>query len=270
MAIQLVGGASGGLNNSSASTYNISLSALTGGIASSPSAGDIIIVVSGWASTTNGDPGVTTAGYTEIADLYSNDDHDVNMSVSYLVISGTPPTSVTVSASGVSGNNSAATVGVFRGVDNTTPLDVTTTTATGFNGTDFNPAAITPITSGAWVVATGMSAGLNSGTYTAASGYTEIADIGTGSSGTRNSSSGIFYKAWTSGVEDPGTFTNSTGGTGASWASATIALRPSIGNIKYWNGSSWLSKPVKYWNGSAWVKKPLKRWNGSAWVTTNY
>lgn len=40
------------------------------------------------------------------------------------------------------------------------------------------------------------------------------------------------------------------------------------GQIKVWNGSAWVAKPVKYWNGSAWVTKPLKYWNGSEWITT--
>jgi hypothetical protein len=42
------------------------------------------------------------------------------------------------------------------------------------------------------------------------------------------------------------------------------------GQIKFWNGSSYVSKPIKYWTGSAWVVKPIKYWNGSFWVTTNY
>lgn len=44
----------------------------------------------------------------------------------------------------------------------------------------------------------------------------------------------------------------------------------STGQIKVWNGSAWVAKPVKVWNGSSWVVKPVKRWNGSAWVVTNY
>jgi hypothetical protein len=44
----------------------------------------------------------------------------------------------------------------------------------------------------------------------------------------------------------------------------------STGDLKVWNGSAWVAKPVKVWNGSAWVVKPAKQWNGSAWVVTNY
>lgn len=42
------------------------------------------------------------------------------------------------------------------------------------------------------------------------------------------------------------------------------------GQIKYYSGSEFVSKPLKYWNGSSWTTKPLKYWNGSTWVTTTY
>jgi len=53
------------------------------------------------------------------------------------------------------------------------------------------------------------------------------------------------------------------------------ALEPDIGGgdtgqIKVWNGSSWVAKPVKVWNGSAWVIKPIKYYNGTIFVTTGY
>jgi hypothetical protein len=38
-------------------------------------------------------------------------------------------------------------------------------------------------------------------------------------------------------------------------------------NVKVWNGSAWVQKPLKVWTGSAWVQKPLKVWTGSAWRT---
>ena len=44
---------------------------------------------------------------------------------------------------------------------------------------------------------------------------------------------------------------------------------PSSGGsqIKVWNGSAWVLKPLKRWNGTAWVDTLLKRWNGSSWET---
>ena len=44
----------------------------------------------------------------------------------------------------------------------------------------------------------------------------------------------------------------------------------STGQIKYYNGTAFVAKPVKVWTGSAWVTKPLKRYNGTTWVVTNY
>lgn len=44
----------------------------------------------------------------------------------------------------------------------------------------------------------------------------------------------------------------------------------STGQIKVWNGSAFVAKPVKVYNGSTWVTKPVKYYNGTAWVTTTY
>jgi hypothetical protein len=38
------------------------------------------------------------------------------------------------------------------------------------------------------------------------------------------------------------------------------------GVLRYWNGASWVNKPLKYWNGSSWVTKSIKSWNGTAWI----
>lgn len=45
---------------------------------------------------------------------------------------------------------------------------------------------------------------------------------------------------------------------------------PGSGDIKTYNGTAWVAKPVKVWNGTSWVTKPLKMWNGTAWVKTKY
>jgi hypothetical protein len=37
------------------------------------------------------------------------------------------------------------------------------------------------------------------------------------------------------------------------------------GQIKVYDGSSWVWKSVKAWNGSAWVTKTLRYWDGAAW-----
>lgn len=38
------------------------------------------------------------------------------------------------------------------------------------------------------------------------------------------------------------------------------------GQIRVYNGSSWVWKPVKTWTGSAWTTKTLRHWDGSTWI----
>lgn len=37
------------------------------------------------------------------------------------------------------------------------------------------------------------------------------------------------------------------------------------GQVKVYNGSSWVWKPVKVWNGSTWTAKTLRYWDGASW-----
>ena len=54
------------------------------------------------------------------------------------------------------------------------------------------------------------------------------------------------------------------------WFFEASAPPGSTGQVKIWNGSAWVAKPVKIWSGSAWVVKPAKYWNGASWVVTPY
>jgi len=91
-----------------------------------------------------------------------------------------------------------------------------------------------------------------------------------------DSNSKARYELWdkdtppTASPEDPGTVSVASN---RRWKAVTVAIKgsgaaPTGGQIKVWDGSAWVLKPVKYYNGSAWVEKPLKRWTGSAWVLT--
>ena len=271
MAIQLVGVNSSAPSTSTAIT--LSLTALTGGLASSVASGDLVLVFSGWGGTADGNPGVTSPAAIEVADLYANSTHDANLSIAYFVAGPTPPASVTVASSGATASGSICGVAVYRGVDPTTPLDVTTTTATGTGTGDGNPPAITPITAGAQLVCCSLVAAVNGNTYVAPAGYSLIVNRAGLSTLIRAASLGVAHKAWSgSGADDPAAFNwAGTAGQG-SWAAATLAIRPLVisGNVKYYTGSSWVAKPVKHWNGTTWVQKPLKVWNGTSWVRTSY
>ncbi len=277
MAIQFVGGAITTKVGASSGTSTLAInSGLTGGIASGVSSGDFVLAVFGTGSTANRTLSITdgTTDYTLAgSQLYSNaSGRDTNLRVAYKRV--TSDTSITFGPTGDAADAGAMAAYVFRGVDPTTPLDVTVTTATGTGAASPNPPAITPATAGAFIVCIG-AAGHSAGTETfSTSGLVDF--LTAGQNDTNDVTLGIGHKDdWSSGAYDQAAFSGPFGFT-ESWAAMTIALRPdpappsSGGKIKVWDGSAWVAKPVKVWNGSAWVEKPLKRWNGSAWVTTSY
>jgi len=144
---------------------------------------------------------------------------------------GTPDTTAVVDGVGGTNNAVAAVCMVFRGVDTTTPMDVTppTPTATG-NSNHPNPPSIDYLDAAAWVVIVGGSAHVQdttSVTYTFPTGYTtnalEIAEIDN-----RDVTVGMGYDDTPAAdPEDPGVMTMS--GTDAitnSAVGASLALRP--------------------------------------------
>lgn len=222
-----VGGAEASGNSAS---FNVSLTGLTGGVASSPSQGDLVIVATGFVSTANGDPGVSTTGYTEVADLYDNDSRDANFSANWKIMGGTPDSSVSCNGSGSTSNGAVCVVHVWRNANSSTPLDVTTTTATARNSAIPNSPSITPVTAGAIVISAGLGTGAAADTsVTAPTGYGNQVDVSVdpGNAATV----GISSKAWGgSGAEDPAAWTNWTTSTADSWAAAALAIRPASPN----------------------------------------
>lgn len=225
MAIQYVGGATS-LNASA-----ISLASLTGGIGGPVQEGDFVLVGHAAAGTTDQSPLVTQAGFTNFADLYGNDTIDTNLVVAYKRMGATPDASVTVNSVGtVTADAHTSLAMVFRGVDPTTPFDVTHTTAAGANSGVPNPPSITPVTAGAVVVAivsSSISGGSTGMAYSAApSGFSSLLQtILTTTS--RDGMIGAAHKFWSgSGAEDPGTFATTNTATSSAWAAYTIALRP--------------------------------------------
>lgn len=226
--IQYVGGTTlavvGGTTN-----VSVPLTSLTGGIASAPQFGDLIIVAVERCGTTNKTYNI--AGFTQIADLYQNDTEDSNFHVGYALATPIPQTSVVITGgSGAAADGLAVAVRVFRNVDQTTPLDVTSTTTGALNGAAVNPIAITPVTSGAIIVAAGGAA-TDATTFSFTASYlTNFSSVSTNAlTSTNDAAVGIGYVAWTSGAYDPAVWTvTSTGGTAANWSwnAVTMAIRP--------------------------------------------
>jgi hypothetical protein len=223
--LQYVGGAEGA---GTSAAFNVSLTALTGGAASAAAAGDLVIVSDGFVSIADGNPGVGTAGYTEIADLYKSDSNDANLSVNWKIMGGTPDTTVSCNGSGVSTNVSVCAVQVWRNVNQTTPLDVTSTTATAANTGVPNGPAITPVTSGAQVVTVGGGTSDSAITdVTAPTGYGNLVSANPASDPGLTFRIGVASKAWSgSGAEDPAAWGGFDTSNVNSWAAVTLAIRP--------------------------------------------
>ena len=222
MAIQYVGGNTGTWAGDTYGNNTVSLTALTGGLASSASSGDFVVAAYATNSFDNGTLSITdeTNAYT----LVASETDDTNLRVAYKRLTGADA-SVTFGPTGSVEEAGAAAVHVWRGVDPTNPLDVAAVTAvasTTFSGQP-NPAAITPTTTGAVIIAVGGAAAATGAVFTSS----DLSNFRTATSEDDcDAMIGIGSKDWTSGSFDPAQFGGGTTGPGDSWAAVTMALRP--------------------------------------------
>lgn len=217
--ISYVGGAKG----FQSSTGSLALNGLTGGIGTSPANGDFAIVVVSCSSATAAS--ITSSGWTT---LYYAATQDPTAGIRLQILVAYK--ALTTADTSVGFNNVAMTYAaqVFRGVDNSTPLDVTSVTSIVNDAPQPNPGSITPVTAGAWVVACGASHGaFNANVFTSSDLTNFISEVNA-PTGT-DPVVGIGYiPDWESGAVNPAQF---GGGSTANptWCSsgqATIALRP--------------------------------------------
>lgn len=174
------------------------------------------------------DMSVTTSGYTELADLYADNNRDANLGVFRKKMGETPDSTVVCVGSGNSFEATTAVEHVWDGVDTTTPEDATTTTATAIGDpTAPNGPAITTVTANA-VVLTFAAHTDRDDTVTAPSGYGNQVDIG--ETETRNCMVAMASIAVASpSEEDPQPWTDWTTNAANAWCTATVAIRPAAG-----------------------------------------
>lgn len=236
--IVYVGSASGAAVGSVTVGLSVSLTSLTGGVDTEAIEGDVVVVSVVDGATVDTQVSIATSGYTEVSALFADDTVNSNMTSSYKVMGVTPDTSVLSDPAGITTAALQVMVDVYRNVDNSTPIDVTTTTSTKINGTTIVPAPITPVTSGAWVV-------IHSG----ATRSSAQPDFSHGTL-TENLSDPIsiyyyacaytgYYDSWTSGEFAPSAFTCTTS-TSDSAVCTTMVLRPEeiVNAVKSINGLS--------------------------------
>lgn len=233
MSIQFVGQTTA-RSLAAVSTYNVSLTGLTGGIASSPREKDIVVATYCWASTTNDTVNLPSGNNSStyqslIADAYSNDARDTNGRAAYQIMGASPDTSVDVPSFSSTTNGSCCTILVFRGVDPTTPIDVTVQSASGADSNLANPPSITPSTPGAWIVTGYMGTGdATPIAWTAPTDMTAWYTINSqATTGAFSSKVAMGYKSdWTSGAFDPAAPTAGESGAADSFIAYSAVLRP--------------------------------------------
>lgn len=204
---------------------SLDLTALTGGIASTAIAGDLVIFVGGYAdASTDHNLAMATADYNEVADLHAIDTTDCGLGVFWKLMGGTPDT--TVQMSNTDGTTDMTGIAyVLRGVNQSSPIDTTTQTATGTSSVLADPPSITPVTAGALILAVGAgghTAGEQTFTNAALSNL-----VNASRDGSNDSTIAIGRIPWPGGAYNPAAFGFSTSDNVAySWCAATLAIRP--------------------------------------------
>lgn len=222
MAISLVGGTNGGAANAGAVTLT-----LPGGMA----ANDLIIVAygNGDNDATNPVLAMTTTGYTNLlgSTLHGNNatNGDASLAIFYKLHNGSDTQAICAAGGTGTDSASAAALLVFRGIDTSTPFEVTSTTATNTTGGDPDPPQISGFTeaTSAVVIAGCVASATTPLTLTFPTNYTTSSQTGQGTD-TFSVAVGLGFRlTGAADPENPGIMTDS--GTGGGMAAATMVLK---------------------------------------------
>ncbi len=217
--IQFVGGKVIG-NNAPSSPWTVSLTELTGGIATEPANGDLVMVVFGVTKTTSQTLDFSTSGYTKLYNNFVTAPTATNIMLGYKFMTSTPDTSVVVTSTD---NTRGWSMGilVFRGVNQTTPFATNFTTATG-TASNVNPPAITPPVEGTTVAVFAVAADVGVGVPLFTSN--DLVAFSSAAGGLSASNVvGVGYKQpFGTNTVDPSGFGNNTGLN--SWAAVSTCL----------------------------------------------
>jgi hypothetical protein len=194
------------------STPSVSLTGLTGGLGSAPIAGDVVVVVLSAGLNADQVLTMTTAGFTKEKDSYVAGPNPCNFGIWYKVMTGTPNTSIALSIPRPSIGTYSIAIQVFRGVDPTTQIDATTTTAELTTSILADPPSNTPVTSLNLLLAIGGGAhSLGSAPTFGAAAMTNFITAGQANGGASfGSTVGMGYLRNVAAANDPAAFTFST------------------------------------------------------------
>lgn len=227
MAIAFRGSVAAGANNGN--NVSLALSTISG-----ITTGDRVVIVSGAGPNRAGNEGRigNALGFTEIIDQSVS--NVIRARAAHKSYNSATDGTCTVEGSGNTADGTAAVAFAFSGVDSTTPIDVTSTTATGSGVGQPNPPSITPTSANCAILAAGVSSLIDATKGTLAN-YTQPTPFSANGNDTNDADVAISYRLLSGGAgspEDPPAY--ASWGTG-SWVAATIALRPQAGTTH--NGS---------------------------------
>lgn len=232
--IQFIGYNHGTDTGTAGGTYTWTLGAWQGGIGGALQENDFLLLcVTEWdtvnivAGGSSKDYGPASgAAFTLLCDIYSNDNFDVNFYVGWRRCGVTPPTSIAMCRPDAANRPSQNLLLAYRGVNVTTGIDVTTTNATGINGSYADPPAITPVTAGAKIIAFGGSASQASLVRTPSASMTTRFGVNEYAFGGNYTNISGSETDWTGGAFNPAAWTAGSSVNTESWCAATVALRP--------------------------------------------
>lgn len=195
---------------------------LTGATGIAAAVGDTVVVIPAIGSTADRDMIIST-GYTEQADHYSNGtSFDANIGL-FTKTLASADTTVTFGSSGSTADAQGGIIMLFQGVDATAPMDVAVVLGNGTGTGKPDPAAITPVTTGAVGIfggaqAAGTAVALTSSDLTA---FRQVIQADT-----NDIAVGAGFIEWTSGAINPAAFGGGSSNAANSWATISAALRP--------------------------------------------
>lgn len=222
-----VGGVTSGFLGLLTGNTNVSISGtLTGGAASSPAENDVIIVVYSTGSVGNRNIAVVSPGYLLVGEKdYSNDTYDNNLVIYAKVAGATAEGNVVVGPTLSTTDGGVVAVHVWRNID--TNIIVEKVEQVSIIDTALlNPPSITPITSGAVILAGGGSGHIAGSLVYSTTTSPALSNFVQANSGndTYDSTVAIGNAVWTSGAFDVGAFTLTTGTNATTYSNNSFAL----------------------------------------------
>lgn len=234
MAVSFVGSLPAvGANNGGNVTLSFSNLRDAAGATPTLQQGDLVVVAYMSSGTADAACSTSSSNWNELHENYANgSSNDTNLAVYWKVMTASPDTQfVAVGPTG----NSNATVAVafaFRGVDTANPIDVFVSGTHAVTGTGTgrpDPAAITPVAPGAWIIVAGAAAAATGATFTNPGDLSSTTNHfrALSHAETIDGMLGMGIKTdWASGAFNPGAWTSGPNNAGDSWAAMTLSIRP--------------------------------------------